>query len=171
MDQARNSLLHGNHPVPPLSLPSSTFGPWGSHSVLSSSVGVWDACDWELLLGLPLLLPPPPSWCPMASHSQKPTLPLGKCAAVLRVHPPWALELWLDVGFLPFPLSPTPTAQQKRRQNLVSANILCPLITVVTDTHTAMTSFSVSYGIQIAGCILSQQLFLYILLYSQLWFC
>jgi hypothetical protein len=52
-------------------------------------------------LGLPLV-DPPPSWSPVASHSQKPTQSrVESLCQSSSIHLPRAPELWWDMGFLP----------------------------------------------------------------------
>lgn len=49
----------------------------------------------------------------VTSHSQTTSRGRGNHAAVLLVRPHRAQELWLDVGFLPLPLFPAPTAPHR----------------------------------------------------------
>jgi hypothetical protein len=131
MDWTKSSLLQGNHPAPPLPMPSSSFGsradwaaPGAPHTPLCSQL----FCNIQRRLGCPRLrtchlwplwgpetsdweLPLHPQqtgvrWLPTARH---PPRVRGEYIAVPWICLPRALELWRDVGSLPPPLfSSTP---------------------------------------------------------------
>ena len=113
-DRTKNSCSRGNHPALPFIRALSFLWPWGCpshpwgpHSVLSNSEVSSVECQRlrTCYLGLPLVHPPP-SWGPVASHSQTHTGVTCKACSSPSVHLPRARELWRDAGFLPLPSSP-----------------------------------------------------------------
>ena len=109
MDLTNVSHPCGNHPAPPLPLPSLPFIPGAEccpRPLFCSQLLCHIQRGMPEAENLAAPCPPPTMWGQWLNTARSLPGAMWKTCAVLPDHPPKALELWRDAGSLPLPSFP-----------------------------------------------------------------